>query len=70
MKLNGRPKITAALIIVNVFKFRIMIKKLTRLLCKIGIHDWLEHTHKTQEGEFYCSRCGKYMDEEEMQKYL
>ena len=47
-----------------------MLKKLKKLLCKLGIHKWEEHWHKTQEGVFYCKRCGKYMDEEEMFKYL
>ena len=44
--------------------------KIWKFLCRIGIHNWVEHYHKTQEGNFFCKHCGKFMDEDEMQKYL
>ena len=44
--------------------------KIRKFLCRIGIHNWVEHYHKTQEGNFFCKHCGKFMDEDEKRKYL
>lgn len=35
---------------------------LRSLLCRIGIHKYEKHWHKTQEGNFHCKYCGKFVD--------
>jgi hypothetical protein len=47
-----------------------LLFKIRKLLCKIGFHKWDEHWHKIEEGNFYCKYCSKFMDEEEVSKYL
>jgi hypothetical protein len=38
-----------------------LLGKIKKLICKIRGHKWEEHWHKTQEGNFSCKYCGKFV---------
>ena len=48
----------------KIFETLMKVLLIFRLLfCKIGLHKWEEHWHKTQEGTFLCRYCNQHMHE-------